>query len=135
MKASIIASAATLFASALAAPTVSARQAASNVFVLKLTNDITGASDTTGVIVNAGPITFSELFWWSPNLLQNGRVVATSAENLNPGQVAGVLCIITDTTNNIVTPINERVTFVQVDNNAEAAIPTDVSNFTIECQL
>ncbi|CAO2650199.1 Nn.00g014910.m01.CDS01 [Neocucurbitaria sp. VM-36] len=132
MKASIIASTVALFSGALAVPTLSARQAP-QFFTFSLSNDITGANAARSVVVNGGPVTLGGLFTWSP-LVKDGRVIATSAQNLNP--VGGaVLCVFTDPATGKVFRLNDKVTFADLDGNDQAAVQTDVTDFTFQCEL
>ncbi|KAH7383899.1 hypothetical protein BKA66DRAFT_463015 [Pyrenochaeta sp. MPI-SDFR-AT-0127] len=127
-----IATIATLFASALAAPALLARQEP-QYFTFSLSNDITGANAARSVLVNGEPVTLGWLFSWSP-LVKEGRVIATSAQNINP--VGGaVLCIFTDPATGNVFRLNDQVTFANLDNNPDAAVETDVTNFTFQCEL
>jgi hypothetical protein len=73
MKASIILPTIALFTTALAIP------APALLFTFSLSNDITGASATSSVVVNAGPVALTNIFPWASNLRQNGHLIATSA--------------------------------------------------------
>lgn len=130
MKASVIAS--TLFLSgALAFPTLTTRT--QSLFTIQLANDVSGANAIRSVVVNSGPNTFSTLFA-NTVLVKDGRVKATSAQNVNP--VGGnVLCVIKNPATGDVKRINDRTTFVDLDGVEGKAIETDVSDFTITCEL
>lgn len=129
----ILATAAALFTSALATPTLSSRQAP-QFFTFSLSDDITGTSAARSVVVNAGPVRLGDLFSWSP-LVKNGRVIATSAQNLNPTGGA-VKCVFIDPkVPDAAIRLNDQVTFANLDGNDAAAIETDVSDFTFQCEL
>jgi hypothetical protein len=135
MKASIIASTLALFSGALATPLTAARSAGTFVpaqqFTFSLTNDQTGANAASSVAINAGPVTLGALFPWANNLLKNGRLLATSAQNINPA-VQNVFCIISG--NGRVIKINDKITFADLDGQAGKAVPIDVTDFTIQCE-
>jgi hypothetical protein len=137
MKASIIASAIALFASsAVATPLTAARSASaaaspSQLFTFSLTNDITGASAATSVPINGGAFVLRDLFPWATNLIKDGKLIATSAQNINPA-VQNVFCIFSG--NGKVIKINDKITFADLDGVQDKALQTDVSQFTIQCE-
>lgn len=135
MKASIIASTLSL-SGALAFPTLTTRT--QTLFTIQLANDVSGANAIRSVVVNSGANTFSTLFA-NTALTKDGRVKATSVQNVNP-QGGNVLCIIQDPSGLIIPAgeverINDQVTFVDLDGDETAARETDVSDFTITCEL
>jgi hypothetical protein len=131
MKASIILpTIALLFSSAIATP-IPGAAAPAVLFTFSLTNDQSGASATSSVVVNSGPVTLGAIFPWAANLRQTGQLVATSAQNVNPA-VKNVACVIKG--NGRVIKINDKITFADLDGNAGKAVPTVVENFTIECE-
>jgi hypothetical protein len=125
MKASIILPTIALFGSALAIP------APALLFTFSLSNDITGASATSSVVVNAGPVALNAIFPWASNLRQNGHLIASSAQNVNPA-VKNVACVFKG--NGRVIKINDKITFADLDGNVGKAVPIDVDAFTIECE-
>ncbi|KAJ4326271.1 hypothetical protein N0V94_000218 [Neodidymelliopsis sp. IMI 364377] len=136
MKASVIAS--SLFLSgAFAFPTIAAR-APQQWFTINLANDVSGGNAIRSVVVNSGANKFSTLFANSA-VQKNGRIIATSVQNINP--IGGnVLCVIQDPSGLIIPTgqverINDQVTFVDLDGDATKAKETDVSDFTITCEL
>jgi uncharacterized cupredoxin-like copper-binding protein len=134
MKSSTIFSTLALFSAALATPLTAARSASaspSQLFTFSLTNDITGASATSSVQINAGPVALSAIFPWATNLLKNGKLVATSAQNVNPA-VQNVFCIFEG--NGQVIRINDKTTFADLDGVVGKAVEVDVSAFTIQCE-
>jgi hypothetical protein len=132
MKASIIASTLALFSGALAAPFAGPAVPAT-LFTFSLANDISGANAATSVTINAGPVTLGAIFPWASNLRKDGKLIATSAQNINPA-VQNVFCIFKNPANGAVIKINDKITFADLDGNAGRAVETDVTNFTIECQ-
>lgn len=128
----ILASTAALFSTAFAAPRYATRQASPVLFNVALTNDLSGASQTAAIEVNGGAFLFSSLF----DADANGRVVATSIQAVNPGAGLGnVACAIIDPVNpDEAFRLNFQTTFVDFDGNNEAAIPVDVTDFTIACE-
>jgi hypothetical protein len=137
MKASIMISI-FLSSSALAVPTLLAHSAPQQLFTINLSDDISGANAIRSVQVNSGANKFSKVFEHTA-LEKNGRIIATSVQNVNP--VGGsVLCIIQDPSGvaipaGDVKRINDQVTFVDLDGDATRALETDVSDFTITCEL
>ncbi|OAL02257.1 hypothetical protein IQ06DRAFT_292957 [Phaeosphaeriaceae sp. SRC1lsM3a] len=131
----IIASAAALFGTALAAPHLAARQTPTTdlFFVIQVTSDVSGASVNAAVPVNAPQAsTFGGLLagtYFSKN--NNGRIKASSLLAVTPG-VGGnaVQC----TFNNALT-LNSTVTFIDLDGNPATAIDVDITDATIECEL
>lgn len=118
------------FAFALPTQPAHGYQATQEFFTFALTNDISGSSAATSIPINKGPITFGSLFYSS-----TGRVFATSAQNLNPAG-NGVLCIIVNPANpKAAIRFNDKATFVDLDGNKDKAVETDVTNFTIQCEL
>ncbi|KAH7082727.1 hypothetical protein BKA63DRAFT_136972 [Paraphoma chrysanthemicola] len=131
MKASIITSSVALFTSALAAPLASASGPV--YFTFSLANDMSGANAATSVQINAAPVTLGSIFPWATNLRKDGKLIATSAQNINPA-VQNVFCIFTNPINGAVIRINDKITFADLDGNRDKAVETDVTNFTIQCQ-
>jgi hypothetical protein len=134
MKSSTILSTLTFFSAALATPLTAARSAASpsQLFTFSLTNDVTGASATSSVPINAGRVSLSTIFLpWATNLLKDGKLVATSAQNVNPA-VQNVFCIFEG--NGQVIKINDKITFADLDGVEGKAVEVDVSVFTIQCE-
>ncbi|KAH8723385.1 hypothetical protein GQ44DRAFT_620425 [Phaeosphaeriaceae sp. PMI808] len=112
---------------------VAARAVApSQLFTFRLTNDISGASAGSSVVINAGPVVLKNVFPWATNLWKNGKLIATSANNINPA-VQNVFCIFKDPVTGRVIKINDKITFADLDG-TDKAVETDVTNFTIECQ-
>ncbi|KAF1849006.1 uncharacterized protein K460DRAFT_353919 [Cucurbitaria berberidis CBS 394.84] len=133
MKASmIIASTVALFFSgALAAPTVPAHLP-SDYFTFSLINDQTGASEIRTVIRGESPVTLAELFK-NTRLVQGGHVIATSAQALAPSGRA-IKCVFTNLPAGKVFRLNDQEPFADLDGNDKAAVPTDVTDFTFECE-
>ncbi|KAF1939505.1 hypothetical protein EJ02DRAFT_456908 [Clathrospora elynae] len=133
MKASIIiTAAATLFSSAsLAAPTTT-RSADALVFKVQLTNDITGANANGDIIVNNPAISLGLLFGQP-----GSRLFATSLQAVSPGAGGNnIACVVKNpAVASQVFPLNAWNTFIDLDGNPNQAIQTDVTDFTIECQL
>lgn len=137
MKASIIASTIALFGSALAFPTT-APPTTQGLFTISLANDVSGANSIRSVVINSGANKFSTLFAGTA-LQKDGRIKATSVQNVNP---AGrkVSCIIEDPSGVIIPAgraerINDQTTFVDLDGDNTKAKETDVSDFTITCRI
>jgi hypothetical protein len=124
MKASIIA---TLITSALAAPSLIARQA--DTFTFSVSNDITGTNIPRSVLADGGSYSFGSIFAGS-NLVKNGRVIATSAQNLMPNG-SGIECVINAA--GVGLRLDDQNTFAQLDGNYDAAVETDVTDFSIRC--
>lgn len=116
-----------LLASALAAPSVP-RDAPSIAFAL--VNDQTGANQRATVVANNVPVRFGTAFA-NTNLVQNGRVIATSLMSTSIN--AAVTCDVKDGAQTLKGQLSERVTFIDLDGVQGAAIPTDVTDFTITC--
>jgi hypothetical protein len=137
MKASIMSSI-FLSGSAFAVPTLLTRAAPQHWFTVNLANDVSGANAIRSVEVNSGANKFSDVFAHTA-LQKDGRIVATSIQNVNP--VGGaVLCIIQDPSGvaipvGQVEKINDQITFVDLDGDKTGAFETDVSDFTITCEL
>jgi hypothetical protein len=135
MKASIIATSLALLASsASASPLIAARAAApapAQQFTFSLTNDMTGANAAASVPINGGAFVLKDLFPWATNLIKDGKLIATSAQNINPG-VQNVFCIFSG--NGRVIKINDKITFADLDGVQGKAVQTDVSLFTIQCE-
>ncbi len=132
MKASIIAAA--LFTSfALAAPTTmkAARQSGTQFFKLQLSDDITGHNADVNVPANGEPQSLADLFG-NTNLVQDGSVIATSAQNVAPGQ--NIACIIVDTDSGDEVELDQQVTFAQLTG-GDSAEEVDVSDFAIVCEV
>ncbi len=129
MKATIFASAAVLFTVALAAPTLKTRQDAST-FTLQLSDDMSGLTDSRPVAIDAGPINLGEHFP-SSTLAPNGTLIATSALNSSPG--LPVTCTIVDPISGATFQLDQQLTYADLDGNPNQAIPTDITDFTIDC--
>ncbi|KAI4956986.1 hypothetical protein J4E86_005458 [Alternaria arbusti] len=132
MKASIIlASAATLFASVLAAPSIARNT--SLFFTVQLANEQSGRNANRDVIVGNGAITLGHLFGddFGP------QVFATSLQAVTPGTGGNnVQCEVKNPNYPGQTfALNAWNTFIDLDGNHNAAIPTDVTSFTIECKV
>ncbi|KAI4632302.1 uncharacterized protein J4E87_001774 [Alternaria ethzedia] len=132
MKASVIlASAATLFASALAAPSIARN--APLIFTVQLANEQSGKNANRDVIVGKEAVTFGQLFGDA----FGSQVLATSLQAITPG-VGGnnVKCEVKNPNYpGQIFALNERNTFIDLDGNHNVAIPTDVTSFTIECKV
>ena len=122
----MLSSAALFFASAFAAP-------APVLFKVQLSNDFTGKNADVDIAVNSGPHTFGQLFSGT----FGAQVLATSIQAVSPGAGGNkVQCdIINRGTPAIHAYLNSWNTFVDLDGNPNKATPTDVTGFTIECQL
>ena len=137
MKASIVASTLALFGSTLAFPTTTATTT-QQLFTINLANDVSGASAIRSFSINSGANRFSTLFAGTA-LQKDGRIKATSVQNINP--VGGrVSCIIQDPSGLIIPAgkverINDQITFVDLDGDNTKAKETDVSDFTITCMI
>lgn len=137
MKASIVASILALSSSALAFPTTTATTT-QQLFTINLANDVSGANAIRSVVVNSGANKFSTLFAGTA-LQKDGRIKATSVQNVNP--VGGrVSCIIQDPSGLIIPAgkaerINDQTTFVDLDGDKNKAKETDVGDFTITCTI
>ncbi|KAF2133822.1 hypothetical protein P153DRAFT_362882 [Dothidotthia symphoricarpi CBS 119687] len=121
-----------ILSGAFALPTLSTREikASQELFTFALTNDLSGSSAATSIPINVDPVTLGSLFF-DPS----GRVFATSAQNLNPSG-EGVACFIVNPASpDAVIRFNDKMTFVDLDNNKDVAIQTDVTDFTIQCVL
>jgi hypothetical protein len=132
MKASmIIASAAALFSSALAAPAIA--RDAPLVFTVQLANDQSGKNANADVIVNNAAVTFGQLFGGA----FGPQVWATSLQAVSPGAGGNnVQCVVKDPNYpGQAIALNAWNTFIDLDGNVNVATPTDVTYFTIECQL
>ncbi|KAI4933687.1 uncharacterized protein J4E92_003355 [Alternaria infectoria] len=132
MKASIIlASAATLFASALAAPFIARN--APLIFTVQLANEQSGKNANRDVIVGKDAVTFGQLFGdaFGP------QVLATSLQAVTPGAGGNnVECEVKHPNYPGQTfALNATNTFIDLDGKFNAAIPTDVTSFTIECKV
>lgn len=123
----------TLLASALAGPALSTRQTTvPTSTTISLANDFTGANAPSAVDINAGPIPLGALFQGTA-LDQGGRIIATSAQLTTI--IANVFCIVNNPVMTLNARLNDKITFADLDGNAGAAVPTDVTDFTIECQF
>ena len=133
----MIASTLVLFGSAIAFPTTTATTT-QQLFTINLANDVSGANAINSVVINSGANKFSAIFAGTA-LQKDGRIKATSVQNVNP--VGGrVSCIIEDPSGVIIPAgkskhINDQVTFVDLDGDNTKAKETDVSDFTITCML
>lgn len=132
MKASIIlASAASLFVSALAAPSIARN--APLVFTVQLANEQSGKNANRDVIVDNGAITLGHLFGddFGP------QVFATSLQAVTPGANGNnVECEVKNPNYPGQTfALNAWNTFIDLDGNSNTAIPTEVTSFTIECKV
>jgi len=138
MKASTIASTLAIFSAALAAPAPapapqSGTPSTTEFFTFSLINDQTGASASRWIQINAPqPFVLGQIFSGATNLIKNGKLTATSAQNIRPG-VQDVFCIFKTPSGQVIR-INDEVTNADLDGNPGKAIETDVSLFTIECQ-
>ncbi|CAG5156387.1 uncharacterized protein ALTATR162_LOCUS4185 [Alternaria atra] len=132
MKASmIIASAAALFTSVLAAPAIA--RDAPLAFTVQLANDQSGKNANANVIVNNAAVTFGQLF----GSAFGTPVLATSLQAVSPGAGGNkVQCVVKDPNHpGQAIALNAWNTFIDLDGNVNAAKPIDVTYFTIECQL
>jgi len=132
MKGSIIlASAATLFASAHAAPSITRN--AQLAFTVQLANEQSGRNANRDVIVGKDAVTFGQLFGdaFGP------QVFATSLQVVTPGAGGNsVQCEVKNPNYPGQTfALSATNTFIDLDGNRNAAIPTDVTSFTIECKV
>ena len=120
----------TLFTTALAAPALP-RQVA-QPFTIHLANGVSMQTANADVIVNNGPVTFGQLF----SATFGPQVLATSLQNVTPGAGNLVQCTVANPANlefeAVLTAFN---TFIDLDGNVEQDVPTDVTAFTIECEL
>lgn len=127
----ILASAATLFASALAAPSIARN--APLAFTVQLANEQSGKNANRDVLVGNNAITFGQLFGdtFGP------QVFANSLQAVTPGAGGNnIKCEV----NNPNYPgqtfaLNSWNTFIDLDGNSNAAILVDVTSFTIECKV
>jgi hypothetical protein len=128
----IIATISALAGSALSAPATT-RGANPLLFGIQLSNDISGQPSNANIIVNNPSVTLGELFGSDFGT----QVLATSLQAVSPGAGGNnVQCVI----KNPDVPgqafyLSAWNTFIDLDGNVDEAIPTDVTAFTIECQL
>ncbi|KAH6870347.1 hypothetical protein BKA58DRAFT_174829 [Alternaria rosae] len=132
MKASmILASAATLFASALAAPSIARN--APLTFTVQLANEQSGKNANRDVIVGKDAVTLGQLFGdaFGP------RVFANSLQAVTPGAGGNnIKCEVKNPNYPGQTfALNSWNTFIDLDENSNAAILVDVTSFTIECKV
>ncbi|KAH7411964.1 hypothetical protein DE146DRAFT_641898 [Phaeosphaeria sp. MPI-PUGE-AT-0046c] len=131
----IIASAAALFSTVLAAPHLATRQAPATelFFVIQVSDDISGANVNAAVPVNAPQsTTFGALLagtYFSKN--NNGRIKASSLLAVTPGVGGGaVQCTINDALT-----LNSTINFIDIDGNPATAIDVDITDLKVECEL
>ncbi|KAI4702321.1 hypothetical protein J4E81_002684 [Alternaria sp. BMP 2799] len=132
MKASIIlAFAATLFASVLAAPSIAHN--APLIFTVQLANEQSGKNANRDVIVGKDAVTFGQLFGDA----LGSQVLATSLQAVTPGAGGNnINCEIKNPNYPGQTfVLNAWNTFIDLDGKSNAAIPTDVTSFTIACKV
>ncbi|KNG51648.1 hypothetical protein TW65_91145 [Stemphylium lycopersici] len=120
----------TLLTTALAAPPLPRTTFQS--FTIRLANGISMQAANAEVIVNNGPVTFGQLF----SATFGPQVLATSLQNATPGAGSYVQCTIANPANlEFEAVLSAFNTFIDLDGNAEQDVPTDITNFTIECEL
>lgn len=132
----ILASTTALFSIVLAAPSIAVRQpqGATNLFfIIQVSDDLSGANVNAAVPVNAPQATtFGVLLantWFTKN--NNGRVKASSLLAVTPGVGGGnVQCSINDALT-----LNSTITFIDIDGNPAAALPVDITDLKVECEL
>ncbi len=117
-----------LLATALAAPVI---QPAAQVVTFQLTNDIAGITATGNIAANGVAVRLGDLFG-NTNLVENGRVVATSAQLVANFQ--NTFCIFQNG-GQAVDIANEQMPFAELDGVEGVAVETDVTDFTFLCEI
>ncbi|KAF2845265.1 hypothetical protein T440DRAFT_472771 [Plenodomus tracheiphilus IPT5] len=134
MKAStFLTSGAVIFCATSSATACADNESTNIAFNVSLSDDLTGENAIKPVQVNKGAVTLGSLFAGQAG----DRIFATSLQAVNPGVGGGnVLCIIIDPLNpKTALRLNAQTTFVNLDGDEGAATQTDVTDFTVACEL
>jgi hypothetical protein len=98
---------------------------------IQFSNDQTGANADVKVTANGNPNAVSTLFAGT-SINKGGRIIATSAQLTQ--FVQGTFCVV-KAGNTVIANLNTDKTFADLDGNHNAAIPTDVTNDVIICEV
>lgn len=116
---------------ALFASSILAAPVTFHTITIQLSNDQTRANADLSVIADGNTNAVSALFAGT-SIDNGGRIIATSAQLTQ--FVQGTSCVV-ETGNTVIAILNTDETFANLDGNPNAAIPTDVTNDVIVCEV
>lgn len=129
---SVISSLALLATSVAAMPSGFVARQNTNKITFTIINDQSGAQAAATVPIDGSVDTFEGLFGTS-SLASNGKILATSSQLIAFPQ--GFECTIFKSTNNVLGYFTPEHTYIDLDGNPNAAIPVDVSGYSISCSF
>ncbi|KAF2492533.1 hypothetical protein BU16DRAFT_528914 [Lophium mytilinum] len=113
--------------------TMERRQTAVQKVSVQLTNDRTGSSGVFNAALNNGAVPIVDLFLGTG--VDFGGVVLASSAQFVGTILPGAACVIKGNDGRVFGDINDRKTFTDLDGDAGIAIPQNLNDATLECQL